>query len=131
MSNTKERPLTKKELKTHEQFARLEVSLDELRNRLGEMLEFDFRPSERRMTWHYRLPEPRVRVELSHIRNAMDRHGREEISTEQLADWATMLLLNEAYDWEGPDEQEIADLLNDLSTLTLKPEAPEKDEASP
>ncbi len=26
-----------------------------------------------------------------------------------------MLMLNEAYDWSGPDEDEIADTLNELS----------------
>jgi hypothetical protein len=31
-----------------------------------------------------------------------------------------MLLLNDAYDWEGPEEEEIAAWLNDISMLTLK-----------
>jgi hypothetical protein len=34
-----------------------------------------------------------------------------------------MLLLNDAYDWEGPKEEQIADWLNDISMLTLKPKA--------
>lgn len=42
------------------------------------------------------------------------------MSTEQLADWATMLLLNDAYDWQGPEEEQIADWLNEISMLTLK-----------
>jgi len=33
------------------------------------------------------------------------------------------LLLNDAYDWEGPDEEKIADWLNDISMLTLKSKA--------
>ena len=39
---------------------------------------------------------------MKHIRAAMEKQARGEISTEELADWATMLLLNQAYDWEGP-----------------------------
>jgi hypothetical protein len=42
------------------------------------------------------------------------------ISTQQLADWATMLLLNDAYDWNGPKEAQIADWLSDIILLTLK-----------
>jgi hypothetical protein len=53
----------------------------------------------------------------------MDRHARGEITTEQLSDWAAMLLANPSYDWEGPDEDEIADWLNDISLLALKPKA--------
>ena len=32
------------------------------------------------------------------------------------------MLLNHAYNWEGPEEDEIAEWLNDISGLTLKPE---------
>jgi hypothetical protein len=121
MSNTKEfRHLTPEERETLEQFARLGISLDELQRRLGGMLGFDFGPSERRLTSYFLMPQPAVRVELQHIQNAMDKHSRGEITTEQLADWATMLLLNDAYDWEGPDEDKIAGWLNEISLLTLK-----------
>jgi len=164
MSNTKQlRHATAVELEILAQFARLDISLDELRERLAGMLEFDFacRPgtkglggqcggtferiidtegrtapgspvqklhndagevvAERRLTSYFLLPQPGVHIELSHIRNAMSKHERGEITTQELADWASMLLLNEAYDWEGPDEDGIAEWLNDLSFLTLKP----------
>jgi hypothetical protein len=166
MSNTKQlRHATAPELEILAQFARLEISLKQLRDRLGEMLEFDFeyRPgteelggqsggafeklidtegrtvpgstvqklhndagqvvAQRRLTSHFLLPQPGVRVELWHIRNAMGKHERGEITARELSDWAAMLLLNDAYDWEGPDEDEIAEWLNDISFLTLKPEA--------
>ena len=166
MSNTKQlRHATAAELEILAQFARLDISLDELRERLVGMLEFDFqcRPgtgelggqsggrfermidpegrtapgstvqklhndggelvAERRLTSYFLLPQPGVRIELWHIRNAMGKQERGEISTRQLSDWAAMLLLNEAYDWEGPDEDEIAEWLNDISFLTLKPKA--------
>ena len=51
----------------------------------------------------------------------MEKQARGEISTEQLADWATMLLLNDACDWEGQEEEEIAVWLNEISMLTVKP----------
>jgi len=34
-----------------------------------------------------------------------------------------MLELNQAYDWEGPEEKECAGWLNEISMLTLKPQA--------
>jgi hypothetical protein len=117
----KRRALKRRERGALEQFARLEISLEELQRRLGQMLEVNFAPEERRLTSHFLFPQPGVRIELKHIEAAMDKHAREELSTEQLADWATMLLLNDAYDWQGPEEERIADWLNEISMLTLKP----------
>jgi hypothetical protein len=112
---------TKAHRRALEEFADLEISLEELRRRLAGVVEFDFREHERRLDCHYGAPVPGVRIEMRHIRAAMEKQGRGEISTEQLADWATMLLMNHAYDWEGPEEDEIAGWLNDMSGLTLKP----------
>lgn len=101
------------------EYADLKISLEELRPRLAGVVEFDFQNHERRLDSHYGTPVPGVRIELKHIRAAMEKQARGEISTEQLADWATMLLLNDAYDWEGPEEDEIAGWLNEMSGLTL------------
>ena len=84
------------------------------------MLVVNFGEEERRLTSYFLLAQPGVRVEKKHIQAAMDKHAQGEISTEQLADWATMLLLNDAYDWQGPEEEEIAGWLNEISMLTLK-----------
>jgi hypothetical protein len=53
----------------------------------------------------------------------MDTHARGEITTEQLSNWAAMLLANPSYTWDDADEDEIADWLNDISLLGLKPKA--------
>ncbi len=113
----------RRERRALEQFARLEISREELQRRLGKMLEVNFAPEERRLTSYFLFAQPGVRIELENIQAAMDKHARGEISTEQLADWATMLLLNDAYDWQGPKEEQIADWLNDISMLTLKSKA--------
>lgn len=114
------RVLTRSERKALEKFACLDISLEELQRCLGEMLVFNFGKEERRLTSYFLLPRPGVCVEKKYIQTAMDKHARGELSTEQLADWATMLLLNDAYDWQGPDEEEIAGWLNEISMLTLK-----------
>jgi|SRR5208283_3174037 len=117
------RSLTRKQRRVLEEFAELKIFIEELRERLHGVVEFDFKDQERRLTSLYAIPVPGVRVELEHIQAAMDKHARGELSTEQLADWATMLLLNDAYDWEGPKKEEIADWLNGISMLTLRPKA--------
>ena len=114
---------TNKHRKALEDYAALRISLDELRESLRGALEFDFKDQERKLTTHYGTPEPGVRIELKHIREAMDKQASGKITTEQLADWATMLLLNGAYRWDGKDEDEIAEWLHDISSLTLKPRA--------
>jgi hypothetical protein len=101
-----------------EEFADLKISLEELRRRLAGVVGFDFRDQERRLDSYYGTPVPGVRIELKHIRTAMEKQARGEISTEQLAESATMLQMNQAYDWEGPEENEIAEWLNEISMLT-------------
>jgi hypothetical protein len=118
---SKVKKFTKAHRRALEEYADLKISLEELRERLAGVVEFDFQNHERRLDSHYGTPVRGVRIELKHIRAAMEKQGRGEISTEQLADWATMLLLNDAYDWEGPEEDEIAGWLNEISMLTLKP----------
>lgn len=113
--------LSRKHRKALENFLALKTSLEQLRESMRGVLEFDFQDKERKLTSHYGTPDPGVRVELNHIHDAMKKHARGELSTEQLADWATMLLLNDAYRWDGKDEDEIAELLHEVSSLTLKP----------
>jgi hypothetical protein len=114
------RALTSGERRALEQFAHLTITIEDLRENLRKVLQFDFKESERKLSCRFLVPQPGIRVDQADIRRAMDKHVREEISTDQLADWATMLLLNDAYDWEGSDEEEIATWLNEISTLTLK-----------
>src|SRR5579875_3901793 len=96
-------------------FARLDIPLQEVLVRLGDMLEIDFGPVERRLTSYFLFPVPAISIGMQHISNALDKHWRGEITDNELRDWATMLLLNEAYDWPGPDEEQIAGMLNELS----------------
>jgi|SRR5712691_11811710 len=115
--------LTKKQRRALEDYGALRISLGQLRDALGDAMEVDFGPHERKVLFHYDNRKPVVHVELRHIKHAMDRHARGEITTDQLSDWAAMLLANPSYDWGGSDEDEIADWLNDISLLALKPKA--------
>ena len=112
--------LTNKQRRALEEYAELKISLEELKKQLAGVLDFNFKNHERRLETHYGTPVPGIRIERKHIHEAMDKHDGGELSTEELAEWATMLILNDAYDWEGPEEEEIAAWLNDISMLTLK-----------
>jgi hypothetical protein len=118
--------LTAKHRRALEQYADWIISIEQLGECLRGVLEFDFRDHERRLTTRYGTPEPGVRIEMRHIRNAMDKHARGEITTEELSDWAAMLLMNDAYEWKGSEENEIAKCLNEISLLALKPNAGEQ-----
>lgn len=113
--------LTKKQRRALEDYGVLRISLEQLRDTLGDAMEVHFGPHERKVFFHYDNRKPVVHVELRHVKDVMDRHARGDVTTEQLSDWAAMLLANPSYDWEGPDEDEIADWLNEISLLTLKP----------
>ena len=111
------RPLTPDEKELLARFVRFEVSLDEVLIQLQDMLEMDFGREKRTFVSYFLLPVPGVRVEVSHINRAIEKHKRGEITDDEIYRWATFLLLNETYDWEGPDEDEIAEMLNELSLL--------------
>jgi len=105
-----------------EQYARLEVSLEDLRRRLAEVLDFDFQSTHshtRRLTPYFELPDPPIQIEKWHLENAIRKTSLGQITKRELEDWASMLLMNEAYDWEGPDEDSIADRLNELALPSL------------
>jgi hypothetical protein len=99
------------------QFARLDISLEELCGRLGEMLTIEFTPRERRLTSHFLVTKPGIRVVKEHIQHALERRKDRSITTPQLADWAAMLVMNDAYDCDGLDESEVEEL-NELALLT-------------
>jgi hypothetical protein len=117
----------RKQLQALNRFVEGKVSLEELIIALEDIAEIDFSDQGRQLIWHFGIRKPEVRVKLNHIHHAMNRHSRGEITTEQLADWAGMLLLNDAYGWEGQDQEEITELLNDISFLTIEPQPPMED----
>ena len=69
--------LTKKQRRVLEGYARLRISLEELKERLAGVLDFNFKDHERRLEAHYGTPTPGVRIERKDIQAA----------------WTNMLLL--------------------------------------
>ncbi len=101
-----------------------EISLDQLRSCLRQVMKFDFDADEHEgKRWidnNFIAPEPGVRITKWHIENALTKKRNREITDGQLIEWATMLLMNHAYEFDEKDEDLIAEWLNDIS-FDLRP----------
>ena len=97
------------------QFANCEVSIDELIAGLHGKLEIFFDTDVRSLTSHFLTAEPGIRIGLNQIDRAKSKNSAGNLPNEDLMRWATMIRLNDAYVWDGPEEDEIADRLDELS----------------
>ncbi|HEY9126524.1 MAG TPA: hypothetical protein VIM62_05315 [Acidobacteriaceae bacterium] len=115
--------LTSEQLEVMRRFALFEASLDELRSSLGRLFEIDFEHKDysggeswfRTASTGFRVPEPGIVITREHIVNALERKRFDLVTERDLARWATMLLMNDAYSLDPADEDLIADWLNDIS----------------
>lgn len=92
-----------------------EAGIDEVREALAGLFDFDFCGSARTASIRFRVPEPGVIVKRSDIRNAVERKLKGKVSEKGLIVWATMLLLNDAFEPDPSDREFVADWLNDVS----------------
>jgi hypothetical protein len=107
------------ERKALERYARVEITFVDLREQLKDIAQFEFLLTERRFSPFYEPPQPPVRVEKSYIDGAREKQARGEITQQELGLWATMLLMIDAYDCQGLDEEAITEALDDLSFLLI------------
>lgn len=112
---TELRALTPQQLEVLRRFASLEASIDEVRHSLAGVFEFDLAPERRTASVHFRVPEPGILITRSHISRALEQKRRGLISERALVYWATMLILNDAYQPDPKDEDFVAEWLNDIS----------------
>ena len=96
-------------------FLKLELSFDGLLAELHGMVEIEFLPTKRILTSHFNLVGPPIPVTKADVERAVNARKSEQVSEREIVRWATMLAMNDAYVWEGPDEDEIVDALNNLS----------------
>lgn len=96
-------------------YARLETSLDDVRQELRSVMEFNFEPENRSIYTFFRVPEPGIPITREHIENALAKKRLGQIGERDLVYWASMLLLNDAYEFDSKEEEFIADWLNDIS----------------
>lgn len=115
-------PLTDPQLDVLRRFAWLDAGFVELRRTLTGVFEFhlELQPvggalQRRSASGRFRLPEPGIVLTREHIANALERRRFDLISERDLAEWATILLINDAYVLDPADEDLIAEWLNDIS----------------
>jgi len=115
-------PLTEAQLTLLRRFALFETKIDDLRRALHGVFEFHLelqtvgsRLQRRSASGPFRLPEPGITITREHIENALERRRFGLVSERDLAEWATVLLLNDAYVLDPADEDLIAEWLNDIS----------------
>ncbi len=107
--------LTPAQLEVLRRFAALEANIEEVRRSLSGVFEFDFEPGRRTASVNFRVPEPGIAITRDHISKALEWKRRGILSERELVRWATMLLLNTAYELDPKDEDFIAEWLNDIS----------------
>jgi hypothetical protein len=107
--------LTPEQRRALEQYSWFEVGIDEIRRVLRDVMEFNFEVEKRWLNTSFLVPEPGIRITRAHIANALNKKREKLITERDLVHWASMLLMNDAYDFDPKDEDFIADWLNDIS----------------
>ncbi len=107
--------LTLNQMEALRRYALFEDGIEELRNALIGVFEFDFQPDGNTASTHFRVPEPGIVITREHISNALERKRLGLITERDLVHWATLLLLNDAYVLDPKDEDLISEWLNDIS----------------
>ncbi|WP_263368325.1 hypothetical protein [Edaphobacter bradus] len=85
------------------------------RRSLAGIFKFNLEPEVRTASTHFRVPEPGIPITRDHISKALEHKRLGLISERALVYWATMLLLNDAYELDPKDEDFVAGWLNDIS----------------
>ncbi len=105
--------LTPGQIEVLRRYALFEAGIAEVRETLAGLYDFDLRHARRGASTLYRVPEPGIVITREHISNALERRRFELVSERDLAEWATILLSNDAYILDPGDEDLIADWLNE------------------
>ncbi len=98
-------------------YAWFQADLDEVRTAMVGVFEFDLQRGQRAARTFFRMPEPAIAITRGHISNALEKKRLGKITERDLVNWATLLLLNDAYVLDPGDEDMIAEWLNDISLL--------------
>lgn len=92
------------------------VGIDEVRRALQDVFAFDFSGNPRTAETHFQIPVPGVPVTREHVARAIRKERDGQVTRAELVFWATMILLNDAYELDLADEDWIAESLNDISS---------------
>src|SRR6267143_5726016 len=101
-----------------QRFVRFELPIETLRKVLAPLVTFTLDGPATHQTVKYSagIPKGPVKVTRADMDSAIEKARTGEITQRQLHQWASILLLNDAFDWPGEDEDAIADMLGDLTS---------------
>jgi hypothetical protein len=106
-----------------ERFARCELPLADLctmvRDEVGPALKHNEKLPF--VNLNSVCPEATVRMTRQHVESALEKRRENQISERDLVNWATMLMINDAFFWKGEDAEAVGEWLERLS-LDLMPE---------
>ena len=100
-----------------QRFARCEISVDELYRVLASSLG-RFPIKRRPLPWFGLssiCPPHSIEITRDHLDRALARRRRHEITEADLRRWATMILINEAFYWDGNYKPLLGEWINRLS----------------
>ena len=124
MPEPEQPPLSQEQLDVLRRYALFEVSLEDMLRSMSGAFDFNFDPNQqnrsavtqrRSANNRFPIPEPGIVITREHISNALERKRFGLVTERDLVQWATVLLLNDAYVFDPGDEDLIADWLNDIS----------------
>src|SRR5271165_904455 len=107
--------LTARQQEVLRRFAWMDATVNELRETMAGVFEFELQRGRRGARTWFRMPEPAIAITRRHLENALTRRRQGRIAERDLVEWPTVLLLNDAYVLDPGDEDLIAEWLNDIS----------------
>ena len=98
-----------------ESYARCELSLDELRQKVQEAVgeKFIHNPRFNFVNLNQVCPTRAVRITAQHVEIIMAKRRRGEITEREMVQWAHMVTANDAYFWQ-PEDTDVAKWVNFL-----------------
>jgi len=110
--------LSEYQLDCLQRFVRFELPIETLGKVLAPLVTFTLDGPATYQTVEYSagIPKNPVKVTRADIDFAIKKARTGKVTQRQLQQWASMLLLNDAFDWSGEDEDAIADMLADLAS---------------
>jgi hypothetical protein len=116
--------VTQAERKAMEDFRDFNISLEQLRPLIVRRAGFNFRPTgpyTRGINKHTDPAEPPIPISVQHLHRAYLNWRDQKISKVDLADWASMLLMNDDFESAEDETEIIAEWLNDVASSHVGP----------
>lgn len=114
-ASSERRRLNPGEIQALKDYAALRLSAEQMRFALREAMTVRVDGPKRSLEFYFDNSTPDVLITRQDIERALEKRRAQLITEDELSEWASMLLLNDAYGFDPKDEALIVAWLNDLS----------------